>query len=74
MIEIITPSLDDHEEVVFVADNVSLTSISSTQPRTDIQDNIQDNDINVIPLTPDPLAPSLLPSPLSYVFTGNHHC
>ena len=54
MPETVTPSLDDHEEVVFVADDAPI-SVSLTQPRTDIQDDD-------MPPTPDP---SLLPSPPS---------
>ena len=60
MPETITESLDDHNEVVFVVDKVPLTPISSTQPRTDIQDD----DVYVMPPTPDP---SLLPSPPSRI-------
>ena len=60
MLETVTPSLDNHEEVVFVVDNIPPTPVSSTQPRIDIQDN----DINVMPPTPDP---SLLPSPPSRI-------
>ena len=60
MPETITESLDDHNEVVFVVDKVPLTPISSTQPRTDIQDD----DVYVMPPTPDP---SFLPSPPPHI-------
>ena len=57
MLETVTPSLDDNKEVVFVADDASI-SISLTLPHTNIQD---DNDK---PLTPNP---PILPSPPSQI-------
>ena len=60
MPETVTPSLDDHEEVVFVIDDAPPTPVSSTQPHTDVQDN----DVNVMPPTPDP---SFLPSPPPHI-------
>ena len=61
MLETVTPSFDDHEEIVFVVDDAPSTPVSSTQPRTDIQDN----DVNVMPPTSDL---SLLPSPPSHIY------
>ena len=58
ILETVTPSLDDYEEVVFVADNASV-SVSLTPPRTDIQDN------NDMPPTPDPPLLLLPPSCIS---------
>ena len=61
MLETVTETLDNHKEVVSAVNNLSLTSVSSTQPGTDIQ---EDN-LNVMPPIPDP---SLLPSPPSRIF------
>ena len=58
MLETVTPSLDDHKEVVFVTNDAPV-SISLTQLRTDNQDNHDD-----MPPTPDL---SLLPSPSSRI-------
>ena len=57
MFETVTPSLDDHKEVVFVANDAS-DSVPLTPPRTDIQDND-------IPPTPNPLLPPSPPSRIS---------
>ena len=63
MLEILTPSLDDHEEVEFVANNASV-SISLTPLRTDIQDD------DMHP-TPDPPLPPLPPPSPPATITPN---
>ena len=56
MTETVTATLDDHEEVVFVVDNVPLTPVSSTVPT-----DIQEDDVDIMP--PIPVTSSLPPSP-----------
>ena len=63
MLETVTPSLDDHVEDVFVANDASV-SVSLTPPRTDIQD---DN----LPPTPDPPLPPSHPSSPPVTITTN---
>ena len=61
VVDTVTPSLDDHEEVLFFADNV-FVSVSLTLPRT----NTQDKDPPPTPQDEDsPPDPSLRPSPPS---------
>ena len=64
MVDTVTPSLDDQEEVVFVTNDASI-SISLTSPRTDTQDKdppLTPQD-EVPPPTPEPLPPSPPSSP-----------
>ena len=60
MPETVTASLDDYKKVVFVVDDVPLTPISSTPP-----DNIQEDNIDFMPLIPDPSLLSSSPSHIS---------
>ena len=59
MPETVTATLDDHEEVVFVVNNLPLTPVLST-PHT----GNQEDDVDVMPLIPNP---SALPSPPSRI-------